>query len=451
MVSRVSLFSNPSVSMRSALLLSVAALALAPSAAAQGGQNNYGSIYSLYGLGERVEFGTSQSAMLGHGATALRSGSYVNLSNPALWSDQALTTFSAGASIATVRAEDALAEGTSVGTAGDLSSLHLGLPFLPGRLGLTLAYRPYSRVNYRAAVDDSLSVEGEMAGYTLNQEGAGGLQQITAGLGVRLGRAVQVGVSADVVFGNQELLQRTQFEDRLAYAETRQARVTRLRGVTATLGGAVTARALARDDDALTVAAALTLPTDLNGSRTVTLGESLDRDTLRAPDGSLSIDGDLRLPLSARAGVTYLSGLRWLATLDASYEPWSEFESTLPVGGFDPGQGLDQLRDRVRVGGGVELTPAGRDRRAGVFQRSSYRLGGYAERGLYAPAGQDVTTLALTGGLSIPNRLTGARIDLGFEAGTRGSAEGVLVRDTFLKGTLTLNFGERWFVRRRFD
>ena len=59
--------------------------------------------------------------------------------------------------------------------------------------------------------------------------------------------------------------------------------------------------------------------------------------------------------------------------------------------------------------------------------------------------------LALTGGLSVPNRLTGARFDLGFELGTRGSTEGVLVRDTFLKGTLTVNFGERWFVRRRFN
>ena len=66
-------------------------------------------------------------------------------------------------------------------------------------------------------------------------------------------------------------------------------------------------------------------------------------------------------------------------------------------------------------------------------------------------AGQDVTTFALTGGVSLPNRLTGARFDLGLELGTRGSTEGVLVRDTFLKGTLTLNFGERWFIRRRFD
>ena len=431
--------------------LSALLLALVVCAGAQAqGQNNYGSVYSLYGLGERAEFGTSQTAMLGHASTALRSSAYVNLSNPALWSDQTLTTFSAGASVATVRAEDAFSDEESVGTAGDLSSLHLGIPLIPSRLGVTLGYRPYSRVNYRAAIRDSIAVDGEMEAFEINQEGAGGLQQLSAGLGVRLGEAVQLGASADVVFGSQELLQRTDFDD-AAYQETRQARVTRLRGITASLGAAVTARLLSADDDALTVAAAITLPTSLTASRTVTLGESLDRDTLRAPDGSLSVDGDATLPLAARAGVTYISGLRWLATLDASYEPWSGFESTLPVGGYDPAAGLDALRDRFRVGGGVEVTPAGRDRRAGLFQRSSYRIGGYAERGLYAPSDEAVTTLALTGGLSVPNRLTGARVDLGFEVGTRGSAEGVLVRDTFLKGTLTLNFGERWFVRRRFD
>lgn len=425
------------------------ALLVCAGAQAQG-QNNYGSIYSLYGLGERVEFGTAQSAMLGHASTALRSGSYVSLSNPALWADQSLTTFSAGASLATVRGEDAFTDDTSVGTAGDLSSLHLGIPLLPGRLGLTVGYRPYSRVNYRAAVDDSLSVDGEMEPFTLNQEGAGGLQHLTAGLGARVGSALQVGASADVLFGSQELLQRTEFDD-ASFFETRQARVNRLRGVTATLGAAVTARSLASDDDALTFAASLRLPARLSGSRTVTLGESLDRDTLQASDGSLEVDGDATLPLAARGGIAYIAGQRWLATLDASYEPWSGFESTLPVGGYDPGTGLDVLRDRYRVGGGVEVTPAGRDRRASALQRSSYRLGGYAERGLYAPAGEDVTTLALTGGVSVPNRLTGARFDLGFELGTRGSAEGVLVRDTFFKGTLTLNFGERWFIRRRFD
>ena len=428
--------------MRSALAV-VLALAAAGGARAQG-QNNYGSIYSLYGFGERVEFGTSQSAMLGHAGVALRSGTYRTLTNPALWSDAAVTTFSAAASVAAVRGEDALTAEPSVGTAGDLAGLHLGVPLLPGRLGLVLGYRPYSRVNYRSAVRDLVLVEGDTARYTVNLEGAGGLQQLGGGLGLRLGSAVQIGASADLVFGTQETVQRTDF-DGASFLEPRQSEATRVWGLSATVGAAVTARALASDDDALTVGASVRLPTALDARRSVVIGESLDRDTLVAERS-----GDATLPLVARAGLAYQAGPRWLATAEGLYEPWGAFDSTLPVGGYDPG-GADALRDRLRVGGGLEVTPAGREFRAGVLRRSSYRLGGYAERGLYAPGGEGVTTLALTGGVSVPNRFTGARLDLGVELGTRGSTEGVLVRDTFVKGTVSLNFGERWFVRRRFD
>ena len=406
------------------------------------GQNNYGSIYSRFGLGERTEFSSSQAAMLGHSASSLRSSVYTNLSNPALWSDQVLTTFSAAGRVTTVRGEaDGVAD-ASVGTAGDVAGVLVGVPLYSTKLGMVVSYRPYSRVNYRSATAGALTIDGAPVGYTLNLEGGGGLQQLSGGVGLRLGQAIQLGASADVILGTEEYLQRTEF-DSTAFSETRQSQATRVSGITGTLGAAASARRLLRSDDALTVGAAITLPTDLSVKRTVTLGTSLDRDTL-----GTSVDGDATLPLLLRGGLTYRSGPRWLLTVDALYEPWGDFESTVPVGGFDTSSGLDALRDRLRVGGGVEVSAAG-DRRA--VQRTAFRLGGYAERGLYAPEDRDVNTYALTGGVSVPNRLTGARIDLGFEVGTRGSTEGVLVRDTFVQGTLTLNFGERWFVRRRFN
>ena len=430
---------------RPPMLRSAAALLvlLAASGVQAQGQNDHGSIYSRYGLGERSEFASSQAAMLGHAGASLRSSVYTNLSNPALWSDQLLTTFSAAARVTTVRGVDGVSPDASVGTAGDVAGLLIGLPIYPGRLGLVVSYQPYSRVNYRSTTAGTLDADDGPVGYTLDLEGGGGLQQIGAGLGLRVGSALQLGARADVVLGTQEALQRTTFDTTATvYSPTRQARSTRVSGVTATLGGAASARALLRDDDALTVGAAVTLPTALSVERATTLGSSLDRDTLTTTTG-----GDATLPLTLRGGLTYRSGPRWLATTEVLYEPWGGFESTVPVGGFDPAAGLDALRDRLRVGGGVEVSPGGRRSVA----RTALRLGGYAERGLYAPDGRDVSTYAVTGGVSVPNRLTGARIDLGFELGTRGSTEGVLVRDTFVKGTLTLNFGERWFVRRRFN
>lgn len=408
------------------------------------GRNNYGSIYSRYGVGQRIDFATSQGAGLGGTGVAIRSGAYTSLTNPALWSDQRLTTFSAAASVAGVWATDALSDETAEATAGDLEGLHFGVPLIPARLGLVASFRPYSRVNYRAAVPGQLVTEQDTASYQINQEGTGGLQQISTGLGLRLGEAVQLGASADVVFGTFEYLQRTTF-DGAEYVETRQADATQLRGLTGTFGGAVSARKIAGENDVLTLGASLTLPTTLGGTRTRTLGESLDRDTV-----ATEIDADLSLPLVARAGLSYRSGSRVLATVEGQYEPWSSFDSTVPVGGFQP-SGASELQDRVRVGGGVEFVPAGVNNRAGLFRRAAYRIGGFSERGLYAPAGEDVGTLGVTAGVSFPTRLSGARLDLGLEAGTRGSETGVLVRDRYLKGTVTLNFGERWFVRRRLD
>jgi hypothetical protein len=425
-------------------LLVLVLIATAAPALAQG-QNNYGSVYSRYGLGERLDFGSSQAEMLGGAQTSLRSSLYNGFVNPALWSDQTVTSFSAAVGLSGVRSTDAATDEASRATSGDLAGLQLGVPLLPGRLGLTVAYRPYSRVNYRASVPGTLVTEDDTTAFALNQEGSGGLQRISGGLGLRLGEAVQIGASADVLFGSFEYLQRTTFEAP-TFTETRQARATRLSGITGTLGAAVSARSVANDDDVLTVGLAFTLPTRLRGARTLTLGESLDRDTLATEE-----EGTTTLPLLARGGVTYRSGGRWLATVDALYEPWSSFDSDFSVGGYDEAAGVDDLRDRLRVGGGVEVLPAGRARNAGFLARTSYRLGAYAERGLYAPDDRSVSTMALTGGVSVPNRFSGARFDLGFEVGTRGSTEGALVRDVFARGSLTLNFGERWFIRRRID
>ncbi len=426
------------------LLALAAALAAAP-AAAQGGQNNFGSVYSRFGVGERTDFGSSQAEMLGLSGVALRDGGSTGLSNPALWSDLVVTGFGASVGVTGVRAEDASDADPSRSTAGDVSALHLAVPLVPARLGAVVAYRPYSRVRYRSAIPGTLVTPVDTTAFTANREGEGGLQRLSAGIGWRPARSVQIGASADVLFGTFEYLQRTEFES-TGYLETRQSEATQVRGVTATVGATATARRLLRTGDAFTLGASVTLPTRLSASRTLTLGQSLDRDTLALTD-----DGRITLPLTARGGLAYRASPSWLVAADAVYEPWSSFESTLPVGGYDPAAGTSVLQDRLRVGLGTEVAPAGGNRTAGFFRRLSYRLGGYAERGLYAPTGSDVMTYAATGGVSIPNRYSGARLDLGLEVGTRGTTADVLVRDTFVRGTVSLTFGERWFVRRRFD
>jgi hypothetical protein len=316
------------------------------------------------------------------------------------------------------------------------------LPLAAGRVGLSLSLAPYSRVNYRVIEEDSVDVPGgDRQAYRLNFEGTGGLYRFRTGLGARVAEGLRVGASADVLFGRVEYLQRTEFPGSTTLEEVQVGRITRLAGVTATVGAAYRART--GEDRSLNVGAALTLPARLSGDRTRTLGTSLDQDTLAAPS-----DGGATLPLGARGGLA-LSGPRWTFALEGLYEPWTNFESDFSWGGYDPATGADGLRDRVRVGGGVQVIPGGADRMAGYFGRTAYRLGAYTERVAAGPGGEGVTTTALTGGLSLPTLFPGARFDLGVEAGTRGATDGVLVRDRYIRGTVTLTFGERWFIRRR--
>jgi hypothetical protein len=408
---------------------------------------NYGTAYSRLGLGERLSFSSSQAEMMGGASAAVRSYTYSGLENPALWSDLGVTRFSVAAQIEGVESENAAGDQAQLGS-GSLAALQFGVPLLNNRLGLSLAFRPFTRVNYLAVRDSSVTdpdFPDEPLPYTVSFEGEGGLQQARLGLGYRLSSALSVGASVDVLFGTIDYLQRTEFES-AAIGETRTAVSTQLAGVSGTVGALFSTTGLLGEEDALSLGAALSLPTRLSGERVRTLGFSLDQDTLSAP-----VSGDVTVPLQLVAGFSYVPDTRWTLAADVRYEPWSQFESDFAFGGVDPAAGQNQLRDRLRVGGGFQFVPAGADRSRAYFARTAYRLGGYYDRTYFdaLDVDEDITTLALTGGLSLPAVLPGARFDLGVEVGTRGTTDGGLVRDLFIKGSATINFGERWFRERR--
>ena len=440
------------LSVRTLVLVSL--LTLSFSVQAQSNRN-YGSAYSRFGLGERISFASSQAEMMGGASVAVRSLTYNGLENPALWSDLGLTQFSVAAQVEGLESENAAGDQAQL-SSGSLAGLQLGIPLLANRLGLTLAFRPFSRVNYLAVRDGEVIDPGapdDPVPYRVNFEGDGGLQQARLGLGYRFSPALSVGASVDVLFGSIDYLQRTEFES-TSIAETRATQSTDLAGVSGSLGALFSTTGLLADDDGLSIGAAVTLPTRLSGERVRTLGVSLDRDTLGTP-----VSGDVTVPLQVTAGFSYVPDQRWTLAADVRYEPWSQFDSDFAFGGFAP-EGEDRLRDRFRVGGGFQFLPAGNDRSRAYFARTAYRLGAYYDQAYFdaaalsadgTPTGPEasITTLALTGGLSLPAVLPTARFDLGFEIGTRGTTDQGLVRDLFIKASATINFGERWFRERR--
>jgi hypothetical protein len=412
-------------------------------AAAQSARN--GSIYSRYGIGELQPNASPQGAAMGGAGLALSSFRYANVSNPASLSDQIFTRLTAAAVFQTVNQTDAAQNETTVAT-GYLDRVQFSFPLMSRRLGLGFSFAPFSRVGYQVQVREELSaVEGiqESAPYQLRLEGRGGIHRVDAGFGLRVAPFLSVGASANFLWGVIEESQSVVFAS-LAFDRSRTSFSTQLMGFTSTFAASGSARRILGAEDVLALSATITLPTTLTGDRVAGVGLSLDRDTVRA-----QVDIETSLPIGIGAGIAYELNPSLTFVLDFRYEPWSEFSSNVQFPGYIPGSDT-RFKDRHRIGGGVELLPAGRDLLASYFKRIAYRFGAYQDRTYAAPASESTSSvIALTAGLSLPTRIPGTRIDLNLELGTRGTIDNGLVKDRFFKIGLILNVGERWFQKRK--
>ena len=396
-----------------------------------------GSFYSRYGVGELVSFASSQAQALGGASAGLFSYNYMNYSNPSTWSRQTLVRVAVGAQFDRLHAQDAVGRSEQF-IRGNFNAIQIGVPLIAGRLGIGVAYEPFSRIHYQVSTSGTVSVprQGDLL-YQVNHEGSGGLHQARIGLGFKLASWASVGASADILFGILEEGRRTTY-DRIDLLETNLLSTTRLFGVSSTAGLTVSF-----DSEEYEFVTTLTanLPVSLDGTRNLTLGESLNVDTLET-----STDGTVKLPTKLLGGVAFSYQNRWLISTEVRYEPWTSASTTLPLNAFDS----SHLRDRVRYSMGVEFIPAGSSFQASYLSRTAYRLGFYRDRLYVSPvSGRNVVVTAITGGFGFPTLFFGTRVDLSFEVGTRGSTEFNLIRDRFIGVSATLNIGERWFVKRR--
>lgn len=415
--------------------------------------NGEGTIYSRFGLGTLLDFSSPQSEALGGGAYALRSLNYNPDANPALWSDQVYTRLLGSASLQTTSTEDGRGN-TGRLTSGTVQAIQFSFPLYERTLGVGISFQPYSRFNYNAVQTGTVRIgptrETETE-YRVNFSGSGGLQKLRTGLGYRVAEWLRVGASTDILFGTLESRRRTTFERNVQ--NLRNVVVSdgaQLFGVSGTLGGHVALADVFGADDAFSIGLSVSLPATLSGERFRTLDEDLARDTLATQNG------DVTLPWRGRLGVAYQPNERWTFVADGLFAPWSTFSSSFTARSDGSGVtrfpigGEETLTDRWRLSMGAEVVPGGESELAGYFARTGYRFGASVEHMYVRPVQQtDLREYALTAGLSLPTSLSGTRIDFNGTVGLRGKTSDSLVRDTFYGVSLHINFGERWFQRRK--
>ncbi len=393
--------------------------------------DNGGSGYSRYGIGDLSFFGTSRSLAMGGAGLSVLSSNSIDRMNPAAWTEIIQTRFSVGVQYEGLSTTDGVR--SSYRSSATFDGFMVALPVLP-RSGIVVALgmMPYSRVNY------NVLTPGALGGldYQVRYLGEGGVSLGRAGISARLNSDVHLGATVNYYFGTLNYTTDQSFID-AGYTSANVLRSLEVRGLGVTVGAVYSGLARALDlpaGQALNVGMTISTTSYLTGGQeryfTYNTTALVTRDTVPSPDATMKI------PFAVGAGVSYL-GSRWLVAADLTYQPWSKF--TL-AGAADP-----NLRDAFRFSFGAELLPL-RDPAASFRQHLAYRLGGYYDASYYQVRGQPINEMGVTAGIGFP-LVAETRLNLGLQAGIRGTTDQQLQKDTIYRISLILSGGELWFQR----
>jgi hypothetical protein len=208
------------------------------------------------------------------------------------------------------------------------------------------------------------------------------------------------------------------------------------------------------EDVKLTFGFTAALPAALSATRSnliqtyelSTLGSEQFKDTILDLQGQA---GTINIPLTLGGGFTLRKGDRWLVGADYQTQQWSQ----LTIIGENAG-----LRNSSRISLGAQYVPGQKEGSTSYWKRVNYRAGLRYRQTHLELRDTRLDEYSLSLGLGLPLRIvkvgpqyTHSIINVSLEAGQRGTLENNLIREQFLRATVSFTLNDRWFIPRKFD
>lgn len=374
-----------------------------------------GSIYSRFGIGDLLYYGSSRGAAMGGTGIALFNDGFINRQNPAGLAGITRTRISTGFEYTSLFSTDNVSSGQY--RRGTFNGVAFGIPIdTEHGIGMLLESTPYSSVHY--------AVESKNESVQQTFYGTGGLSLLGIGASYRPHTSVTLGAKFKYLYGRIRQVDHFDFSDP-DFSDGEIERSDFYSGFQATLG----ALFHGFGDTPLTVGMILTSPTVLNVERERLLTSNSTLDTTSTGTGTVDI------PLAVGAGISYLFSNRYYLTADVYHQSWegANFFGTRPA----------EIKNATRVAFGFESLPE-RDTEA-YFKRVAYRAGIYYNSTYHKINGTPINEYFATVGMGLPIG-PDARLNVGLHAGIRGTTTGTLQRDTILRLTVSLSASEVWFL-----
>ena len=415
---------------------------------AQNGTYGAYSPYSVYGIGDISKEGTAYNKSKGGTGIATRNRRFINYLNPAAVTARDSLSF---------MADFGLVQNNTVFKQGDLKSGHntfniydfvLSFPIYRSS-AFMVGITPYSDVGYDfSSIETDPEIIGNTGNIAYDSYGNGSVYQAFFGAGVTFWKKLSLGAEAIYYFGNLDKITKMDYTDQ-SYRSLNSGSELTVRGVTGKFG--LQYEQELGGDVSMTIGATYRMGTNMKGYSTNFryATQSSVTDSLRHSVDTLGAKG-MRFGNEIGVGIAVSGGEKWSAEFNYLRSDWRK-------SGFDSAPGFavsggsvfsSTISQSFRAG--FEIVPNRNDMRS-YLKTCSYRVGAYYDQAYYKLDGNNVNSIGITFGMTLPVFQLYNGISLGVDIGQRSSNRNNMIRERYATFFIGFNIHDLWFRKIQYN
>lgn len=417
-------------------------------ARAQEGAHGAYSPYSIYGIGDISKEGTAFNKGMGGTGIATRNKRFINYLNPASVTARDSLSF---------MADFGLSQKNTVYRQGDIKSANntfniydfvMSFPIYRSS-AFMVGITPFSDVGYDfSSIETDPEIIGNTGNITYDSFGSGSIYQVFFGAGVTFWKRLSLGAEAIYYFGNIDKVTNMDYSNS-SYRSINSGNDLSINAFTGKFG--LQYEQKIAGNVSMTLGATYRLGAGMKGYATEYRYANLSSvsDTLRYNVDTLASSG-LRIADEIGVGIALKGGDKWSVEFDYLRSDWTR-------SGFDGARGFGVSGDSKfsstvsqSFRAGFELVPNRNDIRY-FFKRCAYRGGIYYDQSYYKLDGNNVNSMGITLGITLPVFRWYNGLTLGVDLGQRASARNNMIRERYAMFVVGFNIHDIWFQKPKYN
>ena len=428
--------------MKKNIYIIVAMLLLSICSYAQEGAHSSYSPYSIYGIGDIMTEGTAFNKGMGGVGVATRNKRFINYMNPASITARDSLSFMADFGL---EQKNTLYRQGNVKSGNNTFNIYdfvMSFPIYKSS-AFMVGVTPFSDVGYDfSSIEKNPEIIGNTGNISYDSYGTGGIYQLFIGAGVTFWDRLSLGAEAIYYLGNIDKVTNMDYSNS-SYRSLNSGNELSVNAFTGKFG--LQYEQKLGSDISMTIGATYRLGTGMKGYATEYRYANMASlsDTLRYNVDTLAGSG-VRIADEIGVGIAIRKGDKWTAEFNYLRSDWTKsgFERSRGFAAEGESKFTSTVSQSFRAG--FEIVPNRNDIRY-YFKKCAYRAGVYYDQAYYKLDGNNVNSLGLTLGITLPVFRLYNGLSLGVDVGQRASARNNMIRERYAKFVIGFNIHDLWF------